>query len=82
MKPAAFEARNSTGPEISSGCPQRPIGVRRLTAATWAGSLRLRADCSVTMKPGATALTLMPSPAQAMACMVQSNVGWRRIDGV
>ena len=67
MNAAAGEARNRTGPAMSAGSPQRPMGVRRVTAATCAGSVRLRADCWVTMKPGATALTLMPSAAQAMA---------------
>ena len=67
MKAAAGEARKSTGSATSSGCPQRPSGVRALTEATCAGSVRLRADCSVTMKPGAMALTRMPSGAHAMA---------------
>ena len=67
MKRAASDARNRTAPATSSGSPQRPIGVRASTFATWTGSVRERADCSVTMKPGATALTRTPSGAQAMA---------------
>jgi hypothetical protein len=55
-------------PVMSSGLPQRPSGVRDSnTRDECFGSCRARADCSVTMKPGAIALTRMPSSAQAMA---------------
>ena len=47
MKAAAGEARNSTGPAMSSGSPQRPSGVRALTDGDMG---RVGAGCAPTAR--------------------------------
>ncbi len=54
-KEAASEARNMTGPAISSGRPQRPNGVRWMMVSDRAGSSRRRCVNVVAIHPGATA---------------------------
>ncbi len=65
MYAASFEARNSAAAAISFACPMRPIGICffRFCATSWFSS----AVISVSMNPGAIALTVMPLEATSFA---------------
>ena len=61
-------ARNTAMPARSSGLPQRPAGVRASTRSLRPGTCeRAVAVRSVSIHPGSTALTWIPSFAQAVA---------------
>src|SRR5476649_1644505 len=66
MKPAASEHRNTAAPPISRGWPQRPKGVRLTMESERTGSSCAALVRSVSIQPGAMALTRM-SGAQATA---------------
>lgn len=58
--PLARLARKTTGPLKSSGFPHRPAGIRAIIPALRLASLIKATFMSVSMYPGAMALTLMP----------------------
>src|SRR6267143_6987268 len=60
MKFAASEATKITAHAISSGRPRRPSGTSRDAFAIIAGVFHTSSTPSVSVGPGATALTLMP----------------------
>ena len=64
MKLPASDTRNMTGPIISSGCAARFIGLAAAMRACASGGL-LR-TMSVSMVPGASALTRMPNSAHSL----------------
>ena len=66
MYDASADSSHSTARATSSGCPPRPIGTPPLSRSTRPGSPAL-AWISVSISPGATALTRMPSPATSRA---------------
>ena len=75
MKAAASEARKSAPPATSSGTPQRPSGVRPMMVALRPSLPYTGAVMRLVIQPGASALTRMPSSAQAPAsdwvsCMI------------
>jgi len=68
MKAASSDRRNAIAAAISSGFPRRRIGIidrNRSSASLPAGVLRR--NISVSIGPGATALTVMPVCASSMA---------------
>lgn len=67
MNAAADEQRNSAAPLKSAGFPHRPSGVRSTIARLRDGSSRSDFVNSVSIHPGAIALTRIPSAAQAIA---------------
>src|ERR1043166_4422501 len=68
MNEASGEARKATAAATSSGLPKRPIGVIcRTTSSEAAGT---SAVMSVSMKPGATALTVAPFLANSRASVL------------
>jgi hypothetical protein len=67
MKAASFEHKNNTGPATSSGVPHLASGVRERITADLAESSRNASVSGVSIQPGATALTRIPSGAHAAA---------------
>src|SRR5512143_172474 len=67
MKSDAFEARKITVPSSSSGCPQRPIGVRSLMNRNRSGSCRSVATRGVSKYVGPMAFTWTLCGAHSMA---------------
>ncbi len=65
MKLASSEARKATAFATSSGCPNLPSGVIWMpqSLSSWGRS----AVSSVSMNPGATALTVMLRPPTSLA---------------
>src|SRR5215469_10243568 len=63
----ADEARKIAAPANSSGSDHSPLGIRATTLSLYAGSARPARLISVLIKPGAIALTRMPSSANARA---------------
>src|SRR5512143_2102611 len=67
MKSDAFEARKIAVPSSSSGCPQRPIGVRSLMNRNRSGSCRSVATRGVSKYVGPMAFTWTLCGAHSMA---------------
>lgn len=74
MYDAAGEAKNTTTPATSCGCPQRPSEVRCFNQSAIAGSATTSALLSVAKKPGETALTVIPKvPSSAASVQVSAS---------
>src|SRR5262249_29517587 len=67
MNAAAGEHRNRAAPATSSGRPQRPSGVLATIASDRDGSSNSGLVSAVWIQPGCSALTRIPSDAQAIA---------------
>jgi hypothetical protein len=67
MKDEASLARNTAGPAISSGRPQRPIGTLAMTDWPPSGAVRRISFRSVAVQPGHSALTRIPAGAHSTA---------------
>ena len=67
MNAACFEHKNNTGPATSSGVPHLASGVRERIAADLVASARNASVSGVSIHPGATAFTRIPSAAHAAA---------------
>ena len=63
----AEEARKIAAPANSSGSDHSPLGMRATTLSLYPGSSRPARLISVLIKPGAIALTRIPSSANARA---------------
>src|SRR5215467_15212721 len=63
----ADEARKIAAPANSSGSDHSPLGIRATTLSLYSGSSRPARLISVLIKPGAIALTRIPSSANASA---------------
>src|SRR5581483_1328609 len=67
MYEAAFDARNTIGQAASSAHPILPIGMCRRTSAITLGLPTTDATKAVSINPGQTAFTLIPSAATSLA---------------
>ena len=69
QKPDSSEARNSTRLATSVGVPRRPTGNERASRSRLASSLMagIPETMSVSMMPGCTELTLIPSRPNSLA---------------
>ena len=67
---AAAEARNAAAPQMSCGRPGRPSRIGATIAARFSGIARKSRLMSVSVVPGATALTVMPCGASSVAAVI------------